>query len=81
MVERDIFLMKQKHQYHLSDCVKGIYGAQSTNKRRLWCESVLISIEKWILILKMAEREVFPMKPEHQFICPSVENEFVEPNH
>ena len=36
-------------------------------------------IEKWNLVLKMAEREVFLLKPKHQFIYPSVENEFMEP--
>ena len=38
-------------------------------------------IEKWTLILEMAEWEVFLMKPKHEYIYPNGENEFVVPNH
>ena len=44
-----------------------ICDAQSLKERRLLCESVFIPIEKWTLILKMVEREVFLMKPRHQY--------------
>ena len=81
MAEREVFLMKPKHQYHLSQWGECVYGAQSWYERRLLCEFVFIPIEKWTLILKMAEREVFLMKPMHQFIYPSAENEFMVPNH
>ena len=50
-------------------------------EKRLLCESAFVQIEERTLILKMEEREVFHMKPKHQFIYPSVENEFVVPNH
>ena len=81
MVEREVFLTKPRHQYHLSQWGECVYGAQSWNERRLLCESVFIPIEKQALILKMAEGEVFLMKPTHQFIYPNEENEFVVPNH
>ena len=81
MAEREVFLMKPKHQYHLSQWKECVYGAQSWYERRLLCEFMFIPIEKRTLILKMAEREVFLMKPTHQFIYPSAENEFMVPNH
>ena len=60
-------------------------------KTCLWC-SIMIWKEiimwihvypnwKWTLFLKMVEREAFLMKPMHQFIYPSAENEFMVPNH
>ena len=81
MVEREVFLTKPRHQYHLSQRGECVYGAQSWNERRLLCESVFIPIEKQALILKMAEGEVFLMKPTRQFFYPNEENEFVVPNH
>ena len=59
--------MKPKHQYHLSQWGECVYGAQSLKERRLLMESVFIPIEKWTIILKMAKREVFLMKPKHQY--------------
>ena len=56
MVEKEVFLIKRKHQYHLSQWGECVYVAQSWNEKRLWCESVFIQIGKWTLILKMAER-------------------------
>ena len=50
-------------------------------KRRLLCESVFVQIDKRTLIQKMVEREVFLMKPMHQFIYPNEKNDFVVPNH
>ena len=81
MVERKVFPLKPKLQYNLSQWGECVYGAQSWNKRRLLCESVFFPIEKLTLILKMAEREVFLMKPKHEYINPRVENEFVVHNH
>ena len=59
------FLMKPKHQYHLSQQGESVNGAQSWKERRLLCESVFIPIDKWTLTLKMMEREAFLMKPKH----------------
>ena len=66
MVKRDAFLMKPKLQYLLSQWEECVYGAQSRNKKRLLCESVFVQIDGWTLIIKMVEKEVFPMKPKHQ---------------
>ena len=38
-------------------------------------------IDRQTLILKLVEREVFLMKPKHQFIYPDEKNEFMMPNH
>ena len=37
MVERDVFYMKPKHQYHLSQEGECVYDAQSWKKKRLFC--------------------------------------------
>ena len=42
---------------------------------------MFIPIEKWILTLKMIQREVPLFKPKHQFIYPNEKNELVVPNH
>ena len=81
MAEREVFLMKPKHQYHLSQWGECVYGAQSWNEGRVLHESVFFPIEKWTLIQKMAEWEVFLMKPKHEYIYPNRENEFVVPSH
>ena len=49
---------------HLSQCGEWIYGAQLLIEKRLQCESVFILIERWNLILKMVEREIFLIKPK-----------------
>ena len=67
MVEREVFLMNPRHQYHLSQREEWIYGAQSLKGRRLLRASKFIQIERWALVLKMVEREVFVMKPKHQY--------------
>ena len=46
MVEIEVFLMKLKHQYHLSQWGECVHGAQSWNETRLLCESMSILIEK-----------------------------------
>ena len=80
MVKREVFLMKPKHQYHLSQCGECVYGAQSWYESRVLCESIFFLIENWTLSLEMAKWEVFPMKPEHEYIYPNRDNEFVVPN-
>ena len=67
MVEKEAFLMKPKHRNHLSQWGECVCGAQSWKEMRLLCESLFIQIEKWTLILKMVEREVFLTKPMHQY--------------
>ena len=64
MAERKVFLMKPKHQYHLSQWGECVYGAQSWNKSRLLCKSMFIPIKIQTSILKMRERDVFLMKPK-----------------
>ena len=65
-MERETFLMKPRHQYHLSQPGKCDYCAQSWKERRLLCQSMLTLIERWTLVLKMVERDVFLMKLKHQ---------------
>ena len=66
MIEKEVFLMKSKHQNHLSQHGECIYSAQSRKERLLLCESMFIPIERRTLILKMAEKQVFLLKPKHQ---------------
>ena len=67
MVEREVFLRKPNHQYHLSQCGECVYGAQSWNGKILLYESMFITIKRRTSILKMVEIVVFPMKPKHQY--------------
>ena len=67
MIEREVFPMKPRHQYHLSQRGEWICGAQSLKERRLLRESMFIQIERQTLILKMIAREVFLTKPKHQY--------------
>ena len=67
MVKRDVFLMRPKLQYHLSQWVECVYGALSRKKKRLLYESVFVQIDERTLILKMVQREVFLTKPRHQY--------------
>ena len=66
MVERDVFLMKPKHQYHESQRGECVYHAQSRKERRLLCESMFNTIEIRTSILKLVIRKAFLMKPKHQ---------------
>ena len=59
-----------KASIQLSQWVESICVAQSLKERILLCESMFIPIEKWALVLRKAQREVFPVKPKHQFIYP-----------
>ena len=82
MVEREAFLMKPKHQCHLSQWVTRIYSAQLWKEKRLLFESMFVPIDRWTLILrKMGEKNFFLMKSKHQFIYPNYRNEFMVPNH
>ena len=56
MVGREAFLIKPKHQCHLSQWV---CGSQSLKDRRLLHESMFIQIDKWTLILKNGGRKSF----------------------
>ena len=48
----DVFVMKSKHECHLSQWGEWVYGAQSWKEIRLLCESVFIPIDKRNLNLK-----------------------------
>ena len=67
MIIGEAFLIKPKHQYHLSQQEECIYGAQSWKERLLLYESMFIPIERWTSILKMIIRDVFLRKPKHQY--------------
>ena len=58
MAIREVFLMKPKHQYHLSQRDECVYDAQLWKERRLLYESKFIPIEGWTSILKLVIREV-----------------------
>ena len=64
------FSYETKASIHLSQWVEWICGAQWLKEGGLLCEFMIIPIEKRTLILKMAQREIFLMKPKHQFIFP-----------
>ena len=48
MAIRKVFVMKPKHQYHLSQPEECVYDAQSWNECRLLYESKFIPIERRI---------------------------------
>ena len=52
MVEREVFLMKPSHQYHLSQRGEWICGAKSLKEKRLLCEFVFIPTDRQTLIPK-----------------------------
>ena len=63
-MEKQVILMKPKHQNHLSQQGEYDYGAQSWKERILLCESTFIPIEKQTSILKMVKKQAFLMKPK-----------------
>ena len=67
MAIREVFLMKPKHQYHLSQRGERVYDAQSRNEMRLLCESVFNPIERRTSILKLVITVAFLMKSKHQY--------------
>ena len=77
MVKRDVFLMKPKPQYYLSQWGECAYVPNHEKKWRLFCESMFVKIDQRTLILKMVKKGVFLGKPKHQFIYTNEENEFV----
>ena len=46
MAIKEVFLMKPKHQYHLSQWGERVYDAQSWNEMRLLSESMFIPIKR-----------------------------------
>ena len=58
-MEREAFLMKSKHQCHLSQYRERVYGAQSWKEKRLLCESLFVLIDRWTLILKNCGNKSF----------------------
>ena len=64
----EVFLIKPKHQYHLSHGEEWVYDAQSWKEKRLLYESMFIPNEIRTSILKMVIREVFLMKRMHQYL-------------
>ena len=67
MVEREVFHMKPRHQYLLSQWEEWICGVQSLKERRLLFESMVIQSEWRTLVLKMVEKEVFVTEQKHQY--------------
>ena len=65
------FSCEIKASIYLSQWVKRICGAQSLKEKRLFCEFVFISIDRWTLTLNIAQRDHFLMNPKHQFIYPN----------
>ena len=68
MVQREVFLIKPKHQYHLFHRGKCVYDAQSWKETRLFCESMFIPIERCTSILEMVIGKVFLIKLKHQYL-------------
>ena len=56
------FLVKQKHQCHVSQWEEYVYGTQSWKEWRLLQESLFISFEG-----RMVERKAFIRKQKHQY--------------
>ena len=52
MVEGEVLLMNQNHQYNLSKWGECVYGAQSSKERRLLYESMFVQIDRRTLFLK-----------------------------
>ena len=67
MVEKKAFLLKPKHQCHLSQRAEWVYRAQSWKEKRLLCESVFVPIDKQTLTIKNDGKERFLMKAKHQY--------------
>ena len=59
MVEREAFLLKPKHQCHLSQWGDCVYGALSWIKRRLLCSSMFVTINGQTLIPKKDGKKSF----------------------
>ena len=79
--EKWSFSYETKASVYLSQWGEWACGAQWLKEKRLLSKSVFTPIERWTLILKIIESEVFLMKPKHRFIYPNQKNEFMVPNH
>ena len=62
-----VFLMKPKYQYHLSQSEEYVYDAHLWKEKRLLRESMFILIEIHTSIHQLVTREVFLLKPKHQY--------------
>ena len=62
MAGGEVFPIKSKHQYHLSQWWEYAYGGQSWKERRLLCECMFIPIDWWNLILKDCGKKRFSYK-------------------
>ena len=81
MVGSNVFVMKPKHQYHLCQWEECVYGAQSWKERRLSCESMIIPIDKWTLILKKGGKSSFSYEIKATIHLPNEEYYFMAHNH
>ena len=82
MVGSEVFLMKPKNQYPLSQWGEYVCSAQSSKEMRLLCESVFFLIGKQILIIKEWQKvKFFLWNQSFNIIYPNKENEFMVPNH
>ena len=61
------FLLQPKPQYHLSQWGECVYGVESWKEKRLFWEYAFVEIDQRILTLKIMARDVFLMKPNHQY--------------
>ena len=59
MMEKDAFLIKQRHQCRLSQWVEWLYGAQSWKEKRLLCESMPILIKKELWFQKNGGKKCY----------------------
>ena len=78
LVEREVFLIKPKHQNDLSQREECDYGAQSWKKKRLLFESMFNPLERWTSISK---KRFFFWKQSIKIIYHNKENVFIGPNH
>ena len=62
-----MFFYETKASIHLSQWGEWICDGQSLKERRLLCKSTFIPTEKQTLVLKMVEKDVFPLKPKLQY--------------
>ena len=75
------FSYEIKASISLSQWGECVYGAHSWKEKRLLCESMFVQIDRWTLILKMVERDVFLWNQSFVIVYPNEENEFMVPNH
>ena len=61
------FSFETKASISLIPMREHVYNAQSRNETRLLYESMFILIERRTSILKLVTREVFLLKPKHQY--------------